>query len=220
MPADRDDLATFLRQLPASEPVTVLGLGSNTLVRDGGVRGTVVVMHNPAPRSRSRTAHLRGSRCSEPEARALRRDARMRRGGVPRGRARARRRRARDERRAATAERRGATSRASKCLTRSGQFEVRTPIDYDDRLPHVSPGRWNLHLGVVPFSAGRRQPPRGADQGAPGTAHRHAAAVAAERGQRVPQPAGDHAARLVEFCGLKGFAIGDARVSRCTPISS
>ena len=31
----------------AGEPVTVLGLGSNTLVRDGGVRGTVVVMHNP-----------------------------------------------------------------------------------------------------------------------------------------------------------------------------
>ena len=29
------------------EPVTVLGLGSNTLVRDGGVRGAVIVMHNP-----------------------------------------------------------------------------------------------------------------------------------------------------------------------------
>ena len=47
VPADRDDLAAFLRQLPATEPLTVLGLGSNTLVRDGGVRGTVVVMHNP-----------------------------------------------------------------------------------------------------------------------------------------------------------------------------
>ncbi|MET0208657.1 MAG: hypothetical protein ABW220_06420 [Burkholderiaceae bacterium] len=33
-PADRDDLARFLRQLPADTPVTALGLGSNTLVRD------------------------------------------------------------------------------------------------------------------------------------------------------------------------------------------
>jgi len=47
LPADRDDLATFLRQLPPATPLTVLGLGSNTLVRDGGVPGAVVVTHNP-----------------------------------------------------------------------------------------------------------------------------------------------------------------------------
>src|SRR5881397_1228984 len=46
-PADRDDLAAFVRQLPADEPLTAIGLGSNTLVRDGGVRGTVVVLHDP-----------------------------------------------------------------------------------------------------------------------------------------------------------------------------
>ncbi len=33
--------------MPANEPLLAIGLGSNTLVRDGGVRGTVVVMHNP-----------------------------------------------------------------------------------------------------------------------------------------------------------------------------
>jgi UDP-N-acetylmuramate dehydrogenase len=42
-PADIDDLATFLSQLPKSEPLTFLGLGSNTLVRDGGIRGTVIL---------------------------------------------------------------------------------------------------------------------------------------------------------------------------------
>ena len=41
-PADLDDLARFLGQLPADEPVTWLGLGSNLLVRDGGIRGTVI----------------------------------------------------------------------------------------------------------------------------------------------------------------------------------
>ena len=46
-PADRDDLATFLRQWPAHEPLTAIGLGSNLLVRDGGVRGAVVLMHAP-----------------------------------------------------------------------------------------------------------------------------------------------------------------------------
>ncbi len=45
IPADRDDLAAFIRQLPAGEPLTVIGLGSNLLVRDGGVRGTIVVLH-------------------------------------------------------------------------------------------------------------------------------------------------------------------------------
>ncbi len=46
LPAGRDDLAAFLRTLPPTMPVTVLGLGSNTLVRDGGIRGAVVVMHD------------------------------------------------------------------------------------------------------------------------------------------------------------------------------
>ena len=41
-PADRDDLVAFLGQLPAEVPITVLGVGSNLLVRDGGVRGVVI----------------------------------------------------------------------------------------------------------------------------------------------------------------------------------
>jgi UDP-N-acetylmuramate dehydrogenase len=46
IPADLDDLRHFLQSLDASEPITFIGLGSNLLVRDGGVRGTVVLMHN------------------------------------------------------------------------------------------------------------------------------------------------------------------------------
>ena len=42
-PADLDDLATFLKSLPPQEPVHWVGLGSNLLVRDGGVRGTVIM---------------------------------------------------------------------------------------------------------------------------------------------------------------------------------
>ncbi|MEO8165105.1 MAG: UDP-N-acetylmuramate dehydrogenase, partial [Betaproteobacteria bacterium] len=44
-PADLDDLAIFLARLPEHEPLLFMGLGSNLLVRDGGLRGTVVFTH-------------------------------------------------------------------------------------------------------------------------------------------------------------------------------
>src|SRR5664280_2586826 len=42
MPQDENDLAYFLQNLPAEIPVTVIGAGSNLIVRDGGVPGVVV----------------------------------------------------------------------------------------------------------------------------------------------------------------------------------
>jgi UDP-N-acetylmuramate dehydrogenase len=42
LPADEDDLRAFLRALPENVPVQVLGVGSNTIVRDGGVEGVVI----------------------------------------------------------------------------------------------------------------------------------------------------------------------------------
>ena len=41
-PADRDDLAHFLKNKPKDVPVTVIGVGSNLLVRDGGIAGVVI----------------------------------------------------------------------------------------------------------------------------------------------------------------------------------
>lgn len=41
-PADADDLADFLAALPAEVPVTVIGVASNLLVRDGGVPGVTI----------------------------------------------------------------------------------------------------------------------------------------------------------------------------------
>ena len=46
-PADLDDLTSFLRELPPGVPVMALGLGSNLIVRDGGVPGVVVRLGKP-----------------------------------------------------------------------------------------------------------------------------------------------------------------------------
>jgi UDP-N-acetylmuramate dehydrogenase len=42
IPADPDDLSDFLRQLDPSVPVTYIGVGSNLIVRDGGIEGVVI----------------------------------------------------------------------------------------------------------------------------------------------------------------------------------
>ena len=46
LPESLDDLCRFLRGMPADEPLLWLGLGSNLLIRDGGIRGTVLCTLN------------------------------------------------------------------------------------------------------------------------------------------------------------------------------
>ena len=48
VPADEADLADFLTRLPADMPVHVLGLGSNLIVRDGGVPGVTIRLSSRA----------------------------------------------------------------------------------------------------------------------------------------------------------------------------
>ncbi|MEQ1590181.1 MAG: UDP-N-acetylmuramate dehydrogenase [Gallionella sp.] len=56
-PADLADLQVFLRSLPVDEPLYVAGLGSNLLVRDGGVHGTVLLMHGALKELRLESEH-------------------------------------------------------------------------------------------------------------------------------------------------------------------
>lgn len=44
IPADLADLCEFMKSLPTDEPVYWIGLGSNLLVRDGGIKGTVIAL--------------------------------------------------------------------------------------------------------------------------------------------------------------------------------
>ena len=75
LPADADDLAAFLRALPDEVPRRVLGVGSNVIVRDGGVEGVVVRLAGRA----FAEIHIEAGR-----AQGRRRRGRARRGGRPR----------------------------------------------------------------------------------------------------------------------------------------
>lgn len=53
IPSSISDFANFLKQTPTDEPLYILGLGSNTLIRDGGIPGTVIVLSSSGLQSLS-----------------------------------------------------------------------------------------------------------------------------------------------------------------------
>ena len=227
VPADRDDLARFVAQLPANEPLLAIGLGSNTLVRDGGVRGTVVVMHNPgatlavadgliycdAGLACPKLARFAANHdCAEAEFLA----------GIP-----------------GTVG--GALAMNAGCyggetwryvvrvevLRRDGTFDVRTPADYAIGYRSVksaptlaaSMDHSAESVGDLFTAAWFRFP-----QGDGDAARDRIRELLARRiltqpldqpnaGSVFRNPPNDYAARLIEGCGLKGHAIGGARVS-------
>ncbi|HEX3632687.1 MAG TPA: UDP-N-acetylmuramate dehydrogenase [Casimicrobiaceae bacterium] len=217
VPADREDFATFVRQLPAEEPVTVIGLGSNLLVRDGGVRGTVVLLHAALNElgfdgSRIRAeAGVASPKVSRYAAMHDRADAEFL-SGIP-----------------GTIG--GALAMNAGCyggetwrdvaevevLTRQGGFERRPPEAYVIGYRSVVSRRG---ADDIAFTAAWFDFPPGNGAYARGRIKALLTQRIATQPLGLPNagsvfrnPEGDHAARLIESCGLKGFAIGGARVS-------
>ena len=216
VPADLEDLAAFLRQLPAGEPLLFVGLGSNLLVRDGGFRGTAVLMH-----SAKRHPRLAGALLYAEAAVASPKVARFAAvhglaggeflAGIP-----------------GTVG--GALAMNAGCyggetwgivdkvltLDRAGALHTRTPQDYDIGYRHCV-----LKSGAEEWFAAAwfRLPP------GDGGVSRERIRLFLERriatqplalpnaGSVFRNPPGGHAARLIESCGLKGLARGGARVS-------
>lgn len=218
VPADRDDLAAFLRQLPEGEPLTVIGLGSNLLIRDGGVRGVVVLMHAPggvlavadglvyaeagvASPKLARFAAMHD--CAEAEFLT----------GIP-----------------GTVG--GALAMNAGCYGGETWRHV-AKVEMarrDGSFAMLEPGAFSIGYRSVLRADGR-----GLDdvftaawfrfpQGDSTRARARIKALLARRiatqplnlpnaGSVFRNPAGDHAARLIEACGLKGYAIGGACVS-------
>jgi UDP-N-acetylmuramate dehydrogenase len=65
-PVDLADLCAFLKTLGKDEPVHFIGLGSNLLVRDGGLRGTVIHLHGALRRIDLELRKSNGSNAASP----------------------------------------------------------------------------------------------------------------------------------------------------------
>ena len=103
-------------------------------------------------------------------------------------------------------------------LRRDGRFEVRTPADY--RIGYRSVRRADGSAPDGIFTAAWFRFPEGDALAARARIKELLAKRIATQPLSLPNagsvfrnPPGDHAARLIESCGLKGFAIGGARVS-------
>jgi UDP-N-acetylmuramate dehydrogenase len=214
-PRDLDDLSAFLRQLDPVVPVTWVGLGSNLLVRDGGIRGVVICLHGMDDTlERVGDTHVRAG-AGVPCARVARRCIKWQLGpaeflaGIP------------GTVGGALAMNAGAWGGETwphvvevEVINRLGERRRRDAREYRYSYRSVTPpvpGEWFLAatFGFVPWP-----------EATPDTIRALLELRLAKQpigewscGSVFVNPPGDHAARLIESAGLKGYAIGDAQVS-------
>jgi UDP-N-acetylmuramate dehydrogenase len=209
------DLAAFLRRLPTSEPLFWLGLGSNLLVRDGGVPGTVIVTHGALDELKvTGITSLRveaGVAC----ARVARQSARMQlRGveflaGIP------------GTLGGALAMNAGAFGSeiwtyvdGVETLDRYGQQRLRRPEDFEIGYRHVRGVRGEWFVAAC-LRLERDEKAQGHERIRELLSRRARSQPTGERscGSVFRNPPGDSAGRLIEACGLKGVCVGGACVS-------
>jgi UDP-N-acetylmuramate dehydrogenase len=214
-PADIDDLGVYLSQLPADEPLTWIGLGSNLLVRDGGIRGSVIalsgMLNNIEQIDDMRIRVEAGVSCAKAARFATRHDLEGAEflAGIP------------GTMGGALAMNAGAFGgetwpivESVVTIDRVGEQHVRSAQDYRIGYRSVQGpvDEWFVSA-VLKLTPGDGE-----------AAHQRIRQLLAKRGETQPtsqpscgsvfrNPAGNHAARLIEASGLKGFCIGGACVS-------
>jgi UDP-N-acetylmuramate dehydrogenase len=215
-PRDRMDLAAFLRSLPGDVPVHWIGLGSNVLVRDGGLPGVVIATYGALERleriSQTTVFAEAGVAC----ARIAKQCVRWGLGpaeflaGIPGtlGGALAMNAGAfggeiwQHVVEVQTIDRRGAEHLRAASEFQVGYRSVNAPVQDEGFLAA------RLHFD--------RKPSANDEDVRALLARRKASQPigAWSCGSVFTNPPGDHAARLIEAAGLKGFRIGDAAVSQ------
>jgi UDP-N-acetylmuramate dehydrogenase len=215
-PRDRADLGAFLRGLPPEVPVYWIGLGSNLLVRDGGIPGVVISTHGTldALELQSETTVRAGAGVAC--ARVARQCIKWGLGpaeffaGIP------------GTLGGALAMNAGAFGGETwrhvvevETIDRRGVERVRPSSEYRVGYREVAapaPGEWYLSATLAfEHRAGAH-----ADEVQKLLARRKETQPIGEWscGSVFTNPPGDHAARLIEATGLKGYRIGDASVSQ------
>ncbi|MEO8342393.1 MAG: UDP-N-acetylmuramate dehydrogenase [Gallionella sp.] len=221
-PADLDDLLVFLRSLPGDEPVHAVGLGSNLLVRDGGLRGTVLLLHGTLGALHREMdgsvyveAGVSGAKLARFAALHNLQGAEFFAGipGTLGGML------------AMNAGCYGSetweTVLRVQTVNRHGAVRVRTAADYEIGYRHVVKHEMEKAQGEEEFFvAAWLQFSRGdgelARQAIKALLNKRIATQPLNlpnAGSVFRNPPGDHAARLIEQCGLKGKQIGAAQVS-------
>jgi UDP-N-acetylmuramate dehydrogenase len=214
-PRDRAELASFLRALPRDTPVYWVGLGSNLLVRDGGIRGVVICTHGAFTRLERRAQQRVYCEAGVPCTRLARQCGKWELGqaeffaGIP------------GTFGGALAMNAGAYGgetwsfvRSVELMDRDGQLHTRTPTEFQVGYRHVVgpvAAEWFLaaELEFGPRSAAEVSTVRELSE------RRRQTQPLGEWscGSVFTNPPGDHAARLIESAGLKGFRIGGAVVA-------
>jgi UDP-N-acetylmuramate dehydrogenase len=213
-PRDVGDLASFLRQLPPEVPLLWLGLGSNLLVRDGGIRGAVISTHGALGALARLSATRIQVEAGVPCARIARQCVKWGLGpaeffaGIP------------GTLGGALAMNAGAWGDETwrhvvevDVLDRRGSRHTHLPADYEIGYRSVKGPDDEWFIGA-----------RLEFERTPGVNEDAIRNLLDKRKQTQPigewscgsvftNPPGDHAARLIESAGLKGFRIGDASVS-------
>jgi len=216
-PRNREELSEFVRSLETNTPITWIGLGSNLLVRDGGIRGAVISMHGTFDRlervSESEVYSEAGVAC----ARVARQCVKWGLGpaeffaGIP------------GTLGGALAMNAGAFGGETwqhvsevETIDRQGVARTRPRTDYEVSYRHVKPAsaleEWFLAAKLT-----FEQRPGANDAAVKALLEKRKATQPIGEwscGSVFTNPPGDHAARLVEAAGLKGFRIGDASVSQ------
>ena len=214
LPADAEDLALFLAGLPPQEPRLWLGLGSNLLIRDGGFRGTVILLLGRLNDLRIKGEEVRveaGVACAKVArecARANLTGAAFL-AGIP------------GTMGGALAMNAGAFGgetwpivSAVTTIDRGGRIRQREPAEFEVAYRQVirPAEEWFLACTLR-----LRRGDGSAEQAAiRELLDRRAATQPTGQpscGSTFRNPRGDHAARLIEASGLKGYRIGGAQVS-------
>lgn len=214
-PVDRAELSRFLGALPRAVPVHWLGLGSNLLVRDGGLRGAVIATQGVLGRLERRSQNLVYCEAGVPCARLARQCVRWGLGpadffaGIP------------GTFGGALAMNAGAfggeTWRhvvAVEVMDRKGASLTRDASEYETAYRSVrAPANDEGFISATLCFESR--PAAHEDEIRALLDKRKATQPIGEWscGSVFTNPPGDHAARLIEAAGLKGHRIGDASVS-------
>jgi UDP-N-acetylmuramate dehydrogenase len=218
-PRDLDDLRAFLPTVAVDEPILMVGLGSNLLVRDAGFQGTVILT---TPRlggialDAESNVVVAGAGAASPHVAKFAAKNNLEGAewlaGVP------------GTVGGALAMNAGCYGTETweqivDCVTvdRKGNLHTRVPADFDIAYRHVEaktataeeffvsarflfrPGNAEVAQARIKELLAKRMASQPLDKPNAGSTFRN--------------PPGDHAARLIESCGLKGYTIGGAQVS-------